>query len=336
VKSLPIFFRFQSNMSRAADALVGAAVGAVIGAVVLTGVATVDRATNLNTVALRPTATTSVAAVPQHTAVISSQPTQRPSTRVQEVVIQSQGTAVYSWAFVAFAAVAGAINGLFLLSQRRVAVASTTGRREALLAGVAAAGLTAGPAFAAYGDKANVFGKPKDTEQYFEASGEGWSVQLPAKYNGSKEQENIEGLVARWEDNFDAVNTFYVAVRNVGKNSVTELGSIDEVRDVIVTPLLGKQTLELPSLSEGGFAPGRFSNASILDQKQETKDGKTFYTYEILTRTADGNEGGRHQLFTLVVSNGKLYIFKGQAGDKRWFKGLERQIRTSLASFRVA
>lgn len=66
-------------MSRAADALVGAAVGAVIGAVVLTGVATVDRATNLNTVALRPTATTSVAAVPQHTAVISSQPTQRPS-----------------------------------------------------------------------------------------------------------------------------------------------------------------------------------------------------------------------------------------------------------------
>lgn len=148
-------------MSRAADALVGAAVGAVIGAVVLTGVATVDRATNLNTVALRPTATTSVAAVPQHTAVISSQPTQRPSMpkfsnylpyfyfrhtcsggrypepgsssqlhQWQSCLSPPQGTAVYSWAFVAFTAVAGAINGLFLLSQRRVAVASTTGRRD--------------------------------------------------------------------------------------------------------------------------------------------------------------------------------------------------------------
>ena len=43
--------------------------------------------------------------------------------------------------------------------------------------------------------------------------------------------------------------------------------------------------------------------------------------YEILTRTADGNEGGRHQLLTATVGGGNLYICKVQIGDKRWFKG---------------
>ena len=43
--------------------------------------------------------------------------------------------------------------------------------------------------------------------------------------------------------------------------------------------------------------------------------------YELLTRTADGNEGGRQQLLTATVGNGNLYICKVQIGDKRWFKG---------------
>lgn len=42
--------------------------------------------------------------------------------------------------------------------------------------------------------------------------------------------------------------------------------------------------------------------------------------YAVLTRSADGDEGGRHHLVTATVSNGNLYILKIQAGDKRWFK----------------
>lgn len=72
-----------------------------------------------------------------------------------------QGAAAYGWAFALFTAVAGAVNGVYLWNNRRVAMAATTGRREALMAGVAAASMAAGPAFAAYGDAANVFGKPK-------------------------------------------------------------------------------------------------------------------------------------------------------------------------------
>jgi hypothetical protein len=254
----------------------------------------------------------------------------------QEAVMQSpQGLAVFNWTWVIFAAVAGAVNGLFLWNNRRVAMAATTGRREALKAGVAAASMAAAPAFAAYGEGANVFGKPKDVEQFFTVSGDGWSATIPGKYNTSKEKE-VEGIVGRWEDNFDAVNNAYVVVRNIGKNDVAELGNLDQVRDSIVQPLLGQQAYEGPSLSEGGFAPGRYSSAAILDQQEIKKDGKTYYFYELLTRTADGNEGGRHQLFSITCSNGKLYIFKTQAGDKRWFKGLEKSLRASLNTFTVA
>ena len=64
--------------------------------------------------------------------------------------------------------------------------------------------------------------------------------------------------------------------------------------------------------------------ANVLTTGSRSTGGKTYYQYEILTRTADGDEGGRHHLFATTVSNGKLYILKMQAGDKRWFKGLER------------
>jgi hypothetical protein len=41
------------------------------------------------------------------------------------------------------------------------------------------------------------------------------------RFQGAREHRGSRGPLGR---NFDAVNTFYVAVRNVGKNSVTELG----------------------------------------------------------------------------------------------------------------
>ena len=66
--------------------------------------------------------------------------------------------------------------------------------------------------------------------------------------------------------------------------------------------------------------------ANVLTTGSRVTGGKTYYQYEILTRTADGDEGGRHHLFATTVSNGKLYILKMQAGDKRWFKGTEREL----------
>lgn len=69
--------------------------------------------------------------------------------------------------------------------------------------------------------------------------------------------------------------------------------------------------------SEGGFKANKVSAISVLDYGQKQKDGKTYYEYELLSRTADGDEGGRHALISAAVNGGKLYILKIQVGDKR-------------------
>lgn len=57
--------------------------------------------------------------------------------------------------------------------------------------------------------------------------------------------------------------------------------------------------------------------------------------FELISRTADGNEGGRHQLIAATVSNGNLYLLKVQCGDKRWFKGAKTEAIGAWNSFTV-
>ena len=91
------------------------------------------------------------------------------------------------------------------------------------------------------------------------------------------------------------------------------------------------------TISEGGFAANRVAAASLLEVNETTdKKGKKYYEYSILNRTADGDEGGRHQIIKATVANGKLYIIKAQCGDKRWFKGVKNEVMGSINSFTVA
>merc|ERR1712031_103138 len=101
--------------------------------------------------------------------------------------------------------------------------------------------------------------------------------------------------------------------------------------------LLGQQTYSGQTMSEGGFAPDRVSAASVLDLESTTdKKGKSVYRYSILSRTADGDEGGRHQLISATVSSNTLYILKVQVGDKRWFKGARKEAEGCFNSFNIA
>merc|ERR1712032_1696578 len=105
-----------------------------------------------------------------------------------------------------------------------------------------------------------------------------------------------------------------------------------------VSYLLGNQALAkgFESKSEGGFKANQIAAASVFDvSSRKDKAGKEYYTYEILTRTADGDEGGRHQLIAATVSNGNLYMLKVQAGDKRWFKGSKKDCIGAWESFTV-
>ncbi|VFQ89398.1 unnamed protein product [Cuscuta campestris] len=209
-------------------------------------------------------------------------------------------------------------------------------RRLALTALIASAAVAfkASPADAAYGEAANVFGKPKTNTEFLPVSGDGFKLQVPSKWNPSKEIE-YPGQVLRYEDNFDANSNVCVLITPTDKNSIADYGSPEEFLSQ-VDYLLGKQAFSGKTESEGGFDSNAVATANILETSTPVVEGKQYYSISVLTRTADGDEGGKHQLITATVSDGKLYICKAQAGDKRWFKGSRKFVESTASSFSLA
>jgi len=213
--------------------------------------------------------------------------------------------------------------------------AEATSRRAALslfTAGAAAA--AAKPSFAAYGDSANVFGKITNTSGFLPFAGDGYALLVPAKFNPSKERP-FPNQDLYYEDNFDAVTNLSVITEKTSKTKIEDFGAPEAYLEKIGY-LLGVQAYAGDTRSEGGFAPNRVSTAAVLDVFTKSDKGRTYYMYEILTRTADGDEGGRHQLIAATISDGTLYTLKLQSGDKRWFKGQERDLKQVWNSFSVA
>ncbi|CAI0449130.1 unnamed protein product [Linum tenue] len=191
-----------------------------------------------------------------------------------------------------------------------------------LLVGAAAIGSKTAPADAAYGEAANIFGKPKTNTDFLPYNGEGFKLSIPAKWNPSKEVE-YPGQVLRYEDNFDANSYVSVMVTPTDKKSITDYGTPEEFLSQ-VSFLLGKQAYFGKTDSEGGFQSGEVATANILETSAPVVGGKQYYIVSVLTRTADGDE------------DGKLYICKAQAGDKRWFKGARKFVENAATSFSVA
>ncbi|KAF8408713.1 hypothetical protein HHK36_004777 [Tetracentron sinense] len=209
-------------------------------------------------------------------------------------------------------------------------------RRLALsvLLGAAAIGTKVSPADAAYGEAANVFGKPKTNTDFLPYNGDGFKISIPAKWNPSKEVE-FPGQVLRYEDNFDVTSNVSVMVTPTTKKSIVDYGSPAEFLSQ-VDYLLGKQAYFGKTDSEGGFDSDAVATANLLESSTPVIGGKQYYNLSVLTRTADGDEGGKHQLITATVKDGKLYICKAQAGDKRWFKGAKKFVESTAGSFDVA
>jgi hypothetical protein len=201
------------------------------------------------------------------------------------------------------------------------------------MAGAAALLTKTGASEAAFGDGANVFGKATNTSGFVAFNGDGFALLLPSKWNPSREQE-FPGTALRYEDNGDAVNNLNVLVTSTDKKDISEYGDPKAFLEQI-NYIFGDQVFIGQTRSEGGFKANKVSAVSVLDLGSAQKDGKTYYKYELLSRTADGDEGGRHNLINATISKGKLYLLKVQAGDKRWFKGAERFVRGTSDSFKV-
>lgn len=209
-------------------------------------------------------------------------------------------------------------------------------RRTAILASVGAAFVATRPesAFAAYGDGARVFAKQSNTGETTAYEGNGFKLLIPSKWNPNKSV--TEGSVLRYADNArDDGGNLDVIATPTSKSSMQEYGSLaDNIKNI--SYLLGQDVFDSATDSEGGFASGKVANAALLDSDVKTVQGKTYYTYHILTRTADGEGGGRHHLIVSTVSGGKLWVGQFQALDKQWFKGSEKTLRDCFDSFVVA
>ncbi|RDJ58584.1 hypothetical protein AB723_19550, partial [Acinetobacter baumannii] len=178
------------------------------------------------------------------------------------------------------------------------------------------------------------FGAPKKNTDFIPYTGDGFKILIPAKWNPSKEVE-YPGQVLRYEDNFDGNSNVSVMVTPTDKKSIADFGSPEEFLSQ-VDYLLGKQAYSGKTASEGGFDTNAVATASLLESGSPVINGKQYYTLSVLTRTADGDEGGKHQLISATVSDGKLYVCKAQAGDKRWFKGARKFVESATSSFNVA
>lgn len=231
-------------------------------------------------------------------------------------------------------------NQLVVRAQKQanedVEVSPAVSRRLALsvLIGAAAVGSRVAPADAAYGEAANVFGKPKTNTEFIPISRDDFKLAVPSKWNPSRERE-FPGQVLRYEDNSDSNSNVNVMITPTTKKSIADYGSPEEFL-AQVDYLLGKQAYSGKTDSEGGFDSGSVATANILESSKQVINGKEYYSVSVLTRTADGDEGGKHQLITATVSDGKLYICKAQAGDKRWFKGAKKYVEGTSSSFSVA
>lgn len=203
-----------------------------------------------------------------------------------------------------------------------------------MFAGVASI-LSVKPSEAAYGEAANIFGKPTNTSGYLPYSGEGFSLLIPSKWNPGGERD-FPGAVMRWEDNGDQLTHVLVTKTKSDKSSVDQYGAPEKFLETL-SFYIGEQVFTGETQSEGGFEANKVSSASLLDvSTAKDKSGKTYYKYELLVRAADGNEGGRHVLLAAAVGGGDLYVAKVQCGDKRWFKGADKEATTLLDSFTVA
>ncbi|MGF2531784.1 PsbP-related protein, partial [Ralstonia pseudosolanacearum] len=124
---------------------------------------------------------------------------------------------------------------------QKQATEEVVSRRLALsvLIGAAALATRVSPADAAYGEAANVFGKPKTNTEFIPITRDDFKLAVPSKWNPSKEVE-FPGTVLKYEDNFDASSNVNVIITPTTKKTISDYGSPEQFLSQ-VDSLLGKQ-----------------------------------------------------------------------------------------------
>lgn len=201
-----------------------------------------------------------------------------------------------------------------------------------MVAGLAAL-LTAKPATADVGAPARIFHR-SDLPESQTIKGQGYKLEVPSNWIVS-DQVETKNQIIRYEDSGNISASVIVVKEPTSSQSIDQVGDPDSVLKKYV-PILGKQSFDRPTDAEGGFKSGAVAALSVLDQTTMTdKSGNKYYGYELLLRTADGTEGGRHVLMKAGVKGGNIYLMKVEAGDKRWVRDKRASCRLAMETFQV-
>lgn len=162
-------------------------------------------------------------------------------------------------------------------------------------------------------------------------------MSLPAKWSQPLRERPFPGTVAAFNDSGDTSNQIFVVKRKATAASSASSIDADALLKELL-PLFGEQSFSGETRSEGGFRPDSVAAASLMDVQTFQKDGKAYVRYDVLTRTADGEEGGRHNFLTAAVGkDGLLCVQLVVVGDKRYYKaGGAAAARGTVESFTVA
>ena len=226
---------------------------------------------------------------------------------------------------------------------RRGAVLQALGAAAAVAAGAAAAP-EARAAGGEFGNKApiNIL---KPDKKYLSTKGDGsfipvveageYAAQIPAQYAGTPERD-LPGMVAKFTRGYGE-SVSIVQLGGKGKRSVSDYGSLDDFVGKELENVFGQQVSKVTGNAKVGdnFSDSR---AFILDAAEFTDaDGTLYYRYEILTQTADGDEGGKRNYVSAAVgpTSGKLYALIFQQSEKKWVKEFGKTAKATWEAFRV-
>lgn len=196
------------------------------------------------------------------------------------------------------------------------------GRRAAAgaLAGAFALSMRADEAQAAYGQSANVFKSSKETSDgdFSLYTADNYSILIPQRgYNPSPPEYLSEwpGIDLRWED-FNS--TDYANVTITVKDGEKTLEPQDLAFMFGESTWAGFGEYSSTDLTKKQGESSAIFAANVLEKTNKTVDGKNIQIFELLTRTVDGSQGGRHHLIAAGTKGGKTYIAKYTCGDKHW------------------
>jgi len=170
------------------------------------------------------------------------------------------------------------------------------------------------------GEAARVFAPSKEKKEtdfqvYY---GSGYTINLPMRgFNPSP--PGMLGLYpsidVMWQD-YQTTDIAQVSVQVIDSGNKVELGDMPYLFGKDVWDCSNNQCNER-YLEEQGFTTGS-SVGSLMKSESTSVDGVTYKVYDVLTRYADGGEGGRWHLIKAASKDGKTYVMQFLGGEKHW------------------